>query len=113
MRLSSQDPDPDGAFGQAIGSETAANPGLARRVVTVHEGGVERHGEDWLVEEVPVERRDYSSVCLAMKEGDLDRFRDRIIKFQEEMGAEAEVSAGSDVYVLACQLFPVTRGVSS
>lgn len=49
--------DPDGAPGPAAGSAAVANPGLARRVVTVREGRAERRGEDWLVEEVPVELR--------------------------------------------------------
>ncbi|MDO1528746.1 formate dehydrogenase accessory sulfurtransferase FdhD [Fulvimonas sp. R45] len=41
------------------GSEPRAmpNPGLARRAVTVHEAGTVQHGDDWLVEEAPVELR--------------------------------------------------------
>ena len=34
-----------------------AYPGLARRPVTVHQDGKEQRGEDWLVEEAPVEIR--------------------------------------------------------
>lgn len=65
------------------------------------------------LEEVPVERRDYSSVTITMNEADLEKFRDRIMKFQEDIGAEAEANPTHDVYMFACQLFPVTRGVSS
>lgn len=38
-------------------SDTAPHHGLARRAVTVHQDGRVRHGEDWLVEEAPVELR--------------------------------------------------------
>lgn len=42
-----------------------ANRGLARRAVTVHQGGKEQHGEDWLVEEAPVEMR-YNGEAFAV-----------------------------------------------
>src|SRR5690606_25883202 len=40
-------------------------PGLARHDVIVHEGGNPCHGEDWLVEESPVELR-YNGVSFAV-----------------------------------------------
>lgn len=42
-----------------------ASSGLARRPVTIHEGGSAQHGEDWLVEETPVELR-YNGVAFAV-----------------------------------------------
>lgn len=65
------------------------------------------------LEDVPYERRDYSSMFISMRESDLEKLRERILKFQEEIASEAERGPGSDVYVLACQLFPVTKEVSS
>lgn len=65
------------------------------------------------LEEVPYERRDYSSMFVSVRESDLPKLRERILKFQEEIAAEAERAPGSDVFVLACQLFPVTKEVSS
>ena len=38
-------------------ASASTNPGLVRRAVAVHQGGVVRHGDDWLVEEAPVEFR--------------------------------------------------------
>jgi FdhD protein len=40
-----------------VKSDRTAHPGLVRRAVTVHQNGAGQHGEDWLVEEVPVELR--------------------------------------------------------
>jgi FdhD protein len=57
MRASPKDPDHDFLQPRAARPVATANPGLARRAVTVHQGGAARHGEDWLVEEAPVELR--------------------------------------------------------
>lgn len=37
--------------------DSASSHGLTRRAVTVRQNGQERHAEDWLVEEAPVELR--------------------------------------------------------
>lgn len=54
----------------------ARNPGLVRRAVVVHEAGIEQHGDDWLVEEAPVELRyDGESFAVMMATpADLDDF---------------------------------------
>ena len=54
----------------------ARKPGRVRRAVTVHQNGVARHGDDWLVEEAPVEFR-YNGESFAVMmatPGDMEDF---------------------------------------
>ncbi|MEW9572864.1 formate dehydrogenase accessory sulfurtransferase FdhD [Rhodanobacter sp. Si-c] len=53
-----------------------ASPGQVRRAVTIHQDGSTRHGEDWLVEEAPVELRynDESFAVMMATPADLEDF---------------------------------------
>lgn len=63
-RLFPQSPD-DADRGPSPGSSGDGHHGLARRRVAVHQGGQQHPGEDWLVEEAPVELR-YNGEAFAV-----------------------------------------------
>jgi plasmid maintenance system antidote protein VapI len=60
------------------------------------------------LDNVPVERRDQSSVTMAVDVGKLPEARKRIQKFRRELGAFLAKGPNQDVYTLSISLFPVT-----
>lgn len=90
--------------------DVPARPGLARRAVTVHQDGIARHGDDWLVEEVPVELR-YNGVAFAVMMAtpvDLDDFaygfslsEDRVARASDILGVEKREQSQGHVLDIA------------
>jgi FdhD protein len=68
------------------------NPGLARRAVTVHQDGAARQGEDWLVEEAPVELR-YDGESFAVMMATPSELEDFAYGFSLSEGLVADAGA--------------------
>ncbi len=61
--------------------------------------------------EVPVEKRDYSALSFAISAGKIDSIRKVIEEFQKQ--TQEEFEGGDELYMLSVQLFPLTsEGVS-
>lgn len=58
---------------------------------------------------VPLERRDFSSMTMAVNPAQMARAKRAIEKFQDELFALLQQGQAEEVYTFACQLFPVTR----
>lgn len=108
MQLISEDPEDFRQLGEPIQAISEVPSPAIRRF---HREALELSLKK--LEDTPVERRDFSSVFFPMREADMNRFREMIMTFQDQLIREAERSPGSDVFAFSCQLFPVTKGVSS
>ncbi len=97
---------------------TPTLPGLARRAVTVHQDGSARHGEDWLVEETPVELR-YNGAAFAVMMAtpvDLEDFaygfslsEDRVARASDILGvAIHEQAQGHVIDIAVSTAVPIT-----
>lgn len=63
------------------------------------------------INEVPVEKRDYSALSFAISAGKIDSIRKVIEEFQKQ--TQEEFEGGDELYMLSVQLFPLTsEGVS-
>jgi uncharacterized protein (TIGR02147 family) len=62
------------------------------------------------LESVPVDKRDFSSVTMAIHPSKLAEAKKMIAEFREKLYAELESSRNpSEVYTLSIQLFPITK----
>lgn len=58
---------------------------------------------------VPVEKRDYTSLMIAINPEKLTLAKEKIRKFQDKLAKELEVDPQSEVYQLCIHLFPLTK----
>lgn len=83
----------------ATARDAATNTGRARRAVTVREGDAEQHGEDWLIEEVPIELR-YNGEAFAVMMATPSDLQDFAVGFALSEGHVANAAAIRGVNVV-------------
>jgi len=61
------------------------------------------------LENLPVEKRDFTSLMLTLSPEQLPCAKEKIRKFQDDLSAELEKQPQSEVYQLCIHLFPLTK----